>query len=150
VLAAERRASSWSYGWITAFGSGLPWTPRARRELDADLSLVNSERFKWDETTSFSVRWLPPWLGGHSSLGFDVRNLFDHRSEVAATIDGYPQPDINTVYDDYGAYRAETGHSGGAYWNDLDGDGRPGWIAVHDPRLFQVPRSIRLSVGTTF
>jgi hypothetical protein len=131
-------------------GSGLPWTPRARRELDADFSQLNANRFKWDESTSFSTRWWPVWLGGRFVLGFDVRNLFDHRSELAATVDGYPQVEINTIYDDYGAYRTETGHSGGAFWDDVDGDGSPGWIAVHDPRLFQAPRAARLSIGTHF
>jgi hypothetical protein len=138
----------WALAWSTRLGSGLPWTPRARRLPDASDALVNGERFGWDETTSLAARWWPWWLRGAVGVGLEVRNLFDHRSEAAATLDGYPNPEINTVYDDYGAYRTETGHSGGAYWDDVDGDGIPGWVPVHDPRLFQAPRTVRASLST--
>ena len=69
------------------------------------------------------------------------------RGERVATLDGYPHPVINTLYDDYGAYRTETGRSGGAYWFDADGDGAPEWVPVNDPRLFNPPRRLRVSLG---
>jgi FtsP/CotA-like multicopper oxidase with cupredoxin domain len=63
------------------------------------------------------------------------------------TLDGYPNPLINTVYDDYSAYRTETGQGGGAYWVE-PASGAPGyWVPVNDPRLFNPPRAIRASVG---
>src|SRR5262245_52941869 len=151
VLAGERRQpGQWSYGFVAAFGTGLPWTPRPRRELDADLSKVNTGRCKWDQSTSGSARLLPRWCGGAAARGLQFGNLFDHRSETAATVDGYRQHVSNTLYDDYGAYRAEAGHSGGAFWDDIDDDGSPGWIAVHDPRLFQAPRTMRFSIDTSW
>ena len=131
-------------------GTGLPWTPRQRRQVDADQSLVNSERLPWDESTSLSGKLWPRWLARRVSIGVEVRNLFDHRGNLAATIDGYPHPLINTYYDDYGAYRNETGNRGGAYWDDITGDGLPGWVSVNDRRLFQAPRAVRLSLGTVF
>ncbi len=139
----------WSLSWTTLLGSGLPWTPAARRQLDADLSNVNTRRFKWEEWSALSARWTPPRLG-HASLGLEVRNLFDYRSDARATASGYPHFEINTIYDDYGAFRTETGLPGGAYWDDRNGDGLPGWVRVHDPRLANPPRTVRLSLGTAW
>jgi hypothetical protein len=84
------------------------------------------------------------------AVGLDVRNVFDSRWDLTATIDGYPNPDINTFFDDYGAYRTETGLGGGAYYDDLTGDGLPGWVPVNDPRLVAPPRSVRLRVSATW
>jgi hypothetical protein len=55
---------------------------------------------------------------------------------------------INTIYDDYGAFREETGLGGGAFWDDANGDGVPGWARVHDPRLTTPPRTVRLALAT--
>jgi hypothetical protein len=80
-------------------------------------------------------------------FGVEVRNVFDSRYNLAATVDGYPNPVINTIFDDYGAYFTETGNSGGAYWSPQR-DGNPGhWVPVNDPRLFNPPRTVRASVG---
>ncbi len=135
-----------SISWATFVGSGLPWTPRARRQVISDPALENSERLKWEENTSVAVRGDLPWTD-RITLGVEVRNLFDFRSEVAVTADGYPNPQINTLFDDYGAFRTETGRGGGAYWNDTDNDGIPGWIPVHDARLFAPPRTLRMTLN---
>jgi hypothetical protein len=77
----------------------------------------------------------------------DVTNLFDSRFERAVTIDGYPHPLINSYYDDYGAYRTETGQGGGAYWVEPP-DGSPGyWVPVHDARLYNPPRRVRADLS---
>jgi outer membrane receptor protein involved in Fe transport len=131
--------------WTTAVSSPLPWTPKPRREEFTELGLVNSRRLAWSEATHLDLTWTPPRVHG-LFLGLEVRNLFDNRAERAATVDGYPNPVINTLYDDYGAYRTETGLGGGAYWSQLGND--PGhWVPVHDPRLFNPPRAVRMSVG---
>ena len=72
--------------------------------------------------------------------------MFDARYDLSATVNGYPNLQINTLYDDYGAFRTETGLPGGAYWNDRNGDGVPGWVRVFDPRLSGPPRTMRLSL----
>ena len=92
----------------------------------------------------------PRWLGGRVTLGLQILNLLDRQVETATSVDGYPHPVINTIYDDYGAYRTQTGLPGGAWWDDANGDGVPGWIAVNDASLFQAPRTVRLSVGASF
>jgi outer membrane receptor protein involved in Fe transport len=144
LVAMRQLPGHWSVAWATQAGSGLPWTPRERRQVDPSLANVNSMRFPWSELTDVSASWNPPLLDRRLTVGLELRNLFDERIDAASSVDGYPNPEINTVYDDYGAYRTETGNGGGAYWNDLDGDGLPGWIPVGDPRLLLPGRSVRL------
>ena len=127
-------------------GSPLPWTPKPRRQPVSDVSLVNSRRFGWTETTDLDLSVSPPYALG-LTFGFEVRNLFDDRGERAATVDGYPNPIVNTIFDDYGAYRTESGLPGGAYWTN-SGGGR--WVPVHDARLLQPPRTIRACIGRSW
>ena len=134
-----------SVSWATTVGSPLPWTPKQRREAFEDLSVTNSRRLGWTENTDLGLRWTLPRYA--FAVGLDVTNLFDSRFERAVTLDGYPHPLINTYYDDYGAYRTETGRGGGAYWEDRDGDGLPGWIPVNDARLYDAPRRVRANVS---
>lgn len=139
-----RKVPEWTFSWVTRLGSGLPWTPSPRRDFLTDLSLVNSRRLRAEENTSLSIRWGPPFLPTMWHLGFalEVRNLFDSRSDRAATISGYPNPAINTFYDDYGAFRDETGLLGGAYWDESSNS----WVRVFDPRLQNPPRAVRFGV----
>jgi len=130
--------------WSSALGSPLPWTPKPVRQPATDVTLQNSRRLGWSEITHLSASWSPPYVLGFT-FGLEVRNLFNDRSEVTATVDGYPNPVINTFYDDYGAYRTETGLSGGAYQSRAGGT--PHWVPVHDPRLLVTPRTIRFSLG---
>ena len=134
-----------SVSWATTVGSPLPWTPKERRELFEDLSVTNSRRLGWTENTDLGLRWTLP--RSPFAVGLDVTNLFDSRFERAVTIDGYPHPLINTYYDDYGAYRTETGQGGGAYWVQPR-DGSPGyWVPVHDARLYNAPRRVRANLS---
>ena len=133
--------------WSTVAGSGLPWTPAVLRSPPPNLAEVNTRRFKWSESSALRAEWSPARIGRQLTIGCEVRNVFDTRTERATTVNGFPNPFINTIYDDYGAYRTQTGNPGGAYWNDGNADGRSEWNAVHDPRLFSPPRMIRFSVG---
>ena len=133
--------------WSNTVGSPLPWTPKPRRQPFTDPGAVNSRRLDWMETTNVAVSWNVPRARG-LRVGLEAENLFDGHSALAATLDGYPNPTVNTLYDDYSAYRDETGDPGGAYWADGFLGGPPHWVPVHDPRLFQTPRTIRAVVGT--
>jgi outer membrane receptor protein involved in Fe transport len=148
LLAGLRGA--WTVSWVTRVGSGLPWTPSPRRQVLTDLSLVNSRRLGWEENTSLAARWTP-WFGAQRiSFAVEARNLFDFRSERLATLVAYPHPYINTVFDDYGAFRNETGLPGGGYWDSDDPSAPNAWVRVNDPRLFNAPRLVRFSVGASF
>ncbi len=134
----------WTLAWTSSVGSAFPWTPKPFRQPLEDPALINSRRLEWTEATHLSARWSPallPW----ATLGIEIRNAFDHRAEHSATLDGYPSPTVNTTYDDYGAYRTATGLGGGAYWS-TESD-TPQWVPVHDPRLYDEPRTIRASVA---
>lgn len=147
LAAAWRWRDTWSFSWSTIVGSPLPWTPKPRRQTLTDLGVINSERLKWTEGTNVNARWTPSFAHG-LTLGLEARNLFDERSERAVTVDGYPNPVINTVYDDYSAYRTETGRGGGAFWvPSAPGSTTGTWVPVNDARLFAPPRAVRLSVG---
>jgi hypothetical protein len=134
-------------GWSSTVGAPLPWTPKPRRAQLADITKINSRRFGWTELSNLNLRLSPPYALG-LSFGAEVRNVFDNRAERVATVDGYPNPIINSVYDDYGAYRTETGLTGGAFWTN--GGAAPGWVPVNDPRLFNPPRTVRVSVGRSW
>lgn len=136
--------------WSTRIASGRPWTPLYRGlETDtwpflyADQSLLNSRRLAPSENTNLAVRWRPRRLAGATVL-LSVTNLFDNRTANLATLSGFPNPIIGTLYDEYSAHRTETGQGGGAFWTDVNGDGRREWVRVKDPRLSPPPRSLRL------
>ena len=141
-----RSARGWRAGLITIVGSGFPWTPRPTRQVDPDLSDLNSRRLGWSEQTDVQLGYAPPALRGHVTFALEARNLFDFRGERMATIDGYPNPVINTLYDDYGAYRTATGSGGGAFYDDANADGTQEWNPVGDQRLGTPPREVRLSI----
>lgn len=132
--------------WSSRVESPLPWTPKPRRQPPPDVTAVHSRRFGWTATSDVGASWSPPYALG-LVFGLEVRNLFDERGALAATVDGYPNPLINTVFDDYGAHRTETGLGGGAYWTNAGG-GR--WVPVNDPRLARAPRTVRASVGRSW
>jgi hypothetical protein len=110
--------------------------------------MVHSRRLDWATLSDLTARKRLFSSRSPISVGLEVRNVFDFRGPRIVSIDGSPNPVINTAFDDYAAYRTETGRGGGAYWNDRDGDGSPGWVPVGDPRLDLAPRRIRLSVET--
>ena len=141
-----QRPGASSVSWTTLLQSGSPWTPRERRTIETDEVRTNGRRLGWRESSSLALRGqfraLPSlWVG------LDVRNVFDWRGDILATLDGSPHPRVNTLYDDYGAHRTETGLGGGAYYEDVDGDGVPEWVRIHDPRLENPPRSFRFMAG---
>ena len=150
LAAAWPWRNTWWFSWSTIVGSPLPWTPKPRRQALVDLGLINSERLKWTESTNVNAKWTPSFAHG-LTMGLEARNLFDDRSEKAVTVDGYPNPVINTVYDDYSAYRTETGLGGGAFWvPSAPGSTTGTWVPVNDARLFNTPRTVRLSVSANW
>lgn len=150
--AAWRRPHAWTLAWVTQVASGAPWTPAVSYTdpvlgpvFTSDLAAVNSARLPWSEQSSLSARCEPPRLHGLRLL-LEVRNVFDFRGPLLASLPGYPNPVINSLYDEYAGYRTVTGLGGGGFWNDPAGDGRNVWTPVHDPRLDARPRLVRLGI----
>ncbi len=156
AIAASLLTESWrglSLSWSTRVASGLPWTPlyavpgnsSEYPPAYSDELTLNSARLPWNENTNVALRYGSRYLGRFTAM-LSVTNLFANHTDRLATISGYPNPVINTLYDEYGAYRTQTGLGGGAYWNDPDGDGVRQWVPVGDHRLAAPPRAIRLGV----
>jgi hypothetical protein len=86
------------------------------------------------------------------TLFVEARNLLDssNLADLSPNGGGFPNPFINTTGDDYAIYYTETGRAGGAYLQDLNGDGALDWVPVRDPRVFQEGRNVRMGVSMTF
>jgi hypothetical protein len=149
--AVWREPHVFTFAVVTQVSGGPRWTP-TNDTLTAtggppgtapNLKAVNSRQLPGLLRTDLSLRVEPRALRGVRVL-LDVHNLFDYQAEMAASVPGYPNPDINTTRDDYGGYRTLTGRSGGAYWDPRANGGRGGWRQVNDPRLLSQGRSVRL------
>jgi len=57
---------------------------------------------------------------------------------------------VNTAGDDYKIYYTETGRVGGAYLQDVNGDNVLDWVPLHDPRVFEEGRNVRMGISVTF
>ena len=106
---------------------------------------MNTRRLPWNETSTLAMRYTARWLGG-ARVAIDIRNVFAGHVQEDVSVQGFPNPFINSQNDEYAGYRTDTGRNGGGYFNDPDRDGFGQWIAVDDPRLFQRPRAVRLGL----
>jgi hypothetical protein len=80
----------------------------------------------------------------------DARNILNSQNLNSLSFGAFPNPNVNTIGDDYQVYYTETGRAGGAYLKDVDGDGFEDWVPVNDPRVWQEGRMIRIGVGVAF
>jgi hypothetical protein len=71
-------------------------------------------------------------------------------TNIQALDTGGISPFVNTAGRDYQIYYTETGRAGGAYLQDTNGDNVLDWVPLHDPRVFEEGRSVRLGVNVTF
>ena len=80
---------------------------------------------------------------GGGITGLDASNISDLQPRL--------WPDNQISSSSYITYYSETGRAGGAFLTrDLDGDSREDWFPVHDPRVFQQGRVIRVGMGVQF
>jgi len=150
--AVWRAPRVFTLAWITQVASGPRWTPTTSYTgqtsgplVTPDLAAVNSQQLPWTERTDIALRLEPAIFHGARVL-IDVRNLFDERGDDRVSVMGFPNPTINTLRDDYSGYRTETGHGGGAFWDERLNGGAGGWSPVNDPRLFMNPREVRFGI----
>jgi hypothetical protein len=150
--AVWREPHVFTFALVTQFASGPRWTPTVSYTgtpggplVAPDLAAVNSRQLSGSARTDIALRVEPPALHGGRLL-LDVRNLFDARGDVQASVAGFPNPTINSRRDDYAGYRTDTGRGGGAYWDPSLNGGAGGWVPVNDPRLARQPRAVRLGI----
>ncbi len=140
---------NWRVTFVYQFGSGFPYTPRERQERRENPSLVNSMRLPAISTLSMQgERHFRAW-GQSLTVYVQGTNLLDAENIANLQPDLWPPGTINLR--SYEIYYTETHRAGGAFLTqDRDGDGREDWYPVHDPRVFQPGRTIRLGLGVQF
>ena len=145
-----REPGKWGFRTLWTYGSGFPFTPEFRNDRRQDPKLVNSRRQPSKSNLAIDGdKYYKIW-GQNVTLFFDARNVLDVPNINGITQDNFPNPYINTAGDDYAIYYTETGRAGGAYLQDINGDGVPDWVPVQDPRVFEEGRNVRMGVSITF
>ena len=139
----------WRASFVYQFGSGFPYTPHEREERRQNPELINSKRLPSVSTLSMQgERFFRAW-GQNLTLYMQGTNLLDAENISDLEPSLWPEGAINTR--SYNIYYSETGRAGGAFLTqDQDGDGREDWFPVHDPRVFQQGRTIRVGLGVQF
>ncbi len=145
-----RDPGKWGFRMLWLYGSGFPFTPAFRNDRRPDPVLNNSRRLPSQaRLTVDGDKYYKVW-GQNVTLFFDARNVLDAKNISSLETSSYPNPYINTAGSDYRIYYTETGRAGGAYLQDMNGDGILDWVPVNDPRVFDEGRSVRMGVSITF
>jgi len=150
VQAVVRDPGKWGFRMLWLYGSGFPFTPSFRNDRRPDPRLDNSRRLPSSaRLTVDGDKYYKVW-GQNVTLFFDARNVLD--SKNIANLGGLNglNPYVNGAGDDYLIYFTETGRSGGAYLQDVNGDNVLDWVPVRDPRVYEEGRSVRLGASITF
>jgi len=84
------------------------------------------------------------------TLFFDARNVLGAKNINNLSYNVPYNPFVGQSGDEYSIYFTETGRAGGAYLQDTNGDNFLDWVPVHDPRVFQEGRSVRMGLSITF
>jgi outer membrane receptor protein involved in Fe transport len=150
VQAVVRDPGKWGFRMLWQYGSGFPFTPSFRNDRRPDPALNNSRRLpSVARLTIDGDKYYKVW-GQNVTLWFDARNVLNSKniSQPGGLTGGNPY--INGAGDDYLIYFTETGRSGGAYLQDVNGDYLLDWVPVRDPRVYEEGRAVRLGVSVTF
>ncbi len=150
VQTVLRDPGRWGVRMLWTYGSGFPFTPAFRNDRRPDPALENSRRLPSQaRLTLDGDKYYKVW-GQNVTLFFDARNVLNAKNIDNLSVDGFPNPYINTAGDDYTIYYTETGRAGGAYLQDINGDSILDWVPVRDPRVFEEGRNVRMGVSITF
>jgi outer membrane receptor protein involved in Fe transport len=151
VQTSIRYPGRWGMQLQWGYGSGLPFTPQFRNDRRRDPRLENSRRQPSNSRLQISGdRYVRLW-GQSLTLFADARNVLDARNIAALSwSDGF-NPNVDLAGgDDYAVYYSETGRAGGAYLKDVGGDHVLDWVPLHDPRVFEEGRSVRVGLSMRF
>ena len=147
-----RDPGRWGIRMLWVYGSGFPFTPGYRNDRRPDPKLENSRRYPSNSKLDIDGdKYYRVW-GQNVQLFVDARNVLDVRNIEDLEPDNRFNPYINQTQGtgDYRIYYTETGRAGGAYLLDINGDGINDWVPVHDPRVFQEGRNVRMGISITF
>ncbi len=151
LQAVVRDPGKWGFNMLWTYGSGFPFTPTFQNDRRPDPKLENSRRLPPVSNLSLlGDKFFKVW-GQNVTLFVDARNLLDARNLGALDQNLFPNPNVNRDGNsDYLKYYTETGRAGGAYLQDVNGDGRLDWVPVNDPRVFTEGRAVRMGASVTF
>ncbi|HTO89780.1 MAG TPA: TonB-dependent receptor [Candidatus Sulfotelmatobacter sp.] len=146
-----RDPGKWGFRMLWSYGSGFPFTPTFRNDRKPDPSLDNSRRQpSVSRLTVDGDKYYKIW-GQNVTLFFDARNVLNATTILSLTQNSFPNNNVDRAGgSDYLIYYTETGRAGGAYLQDINGDNVDDWVPVHDPRVFDEGRNVRLGVSVSF
>ncbi len=150
IASTIRDPGKWGLRMLWSYGSGFPFTPAFRNDRRPDPALTNSRRLPSQaRLTVDGDKFYKVW-GQNVTLFVDARNLLDATNIQSLGQPGF-SPFVNTAGpSDYTIYYTETGRAGGAYLQDTNGDNVLDWVPLHDPRVFEEGRNVRMGVSVTF
>jgi outer membrane receptor protein involved in Fe transport len=146
-----RDPGKWGFRMLWSYGSGFPFTPTFRNDRKPDPSLDNSRRQpSSSRLTIDGDKYYKVW-GQNVTLFFDARNVLNATTIASLTQNSFPNNNVDRAGgSDYLIYYTETGRAGGAYLQDTNGDNIDDWVPVHDPRVFEEGRNVRLGISVSF
>jgi outer membrane receptor protein involved in Fe transport len=151
LQAVVRDPGKWGFNMLWTYGSGFPFTPTFENDRRPDPRLNNSRRLP--SVSNLAIvgdKFYKVW-GQNVTLFVDARNVLDGKNIANLVVGSFPNPNIDRDgQSDYAKYFTETGRTGGAYLQDVNGDGRLDWVPVHDPSVLAEGRNVRMGVSVTF
>ncbi len=149
VASTIRDPGKWGLRMLWTYGSGFPFTPAFRNDRRPDPALTNSRRQPSQARLTLDADKFYKIWGQSVTVFMDARNVLDADNIQAITLGGR-SPFVNTAGDDYTIYYTETGRTGGAYLQDVNGDNILDWVSLRDPRVFEEGRNVRMGISVTF
>ena len=146
-----RDPGKWGFRILWVYGSGFPFTPTYPNDRRPDPRLSNSRRLPSNSSLTIDGDKFYRIWGQNVTLFFDARNVLNSKNIDSINQGSFPNPFVDTAGgSDYLIYYTQTGRAGGAYQQDVNGDGQIDWVPVNDPRVFEEGRSVRLGLNVTF
>ena len=145
-----RNPGQWGIRLLWQYGSGFPYTPTYNNQRKVDPALVNSRRLPASSALTIDGdKYFKVW-GQNVTMFLEVRNVLNERSIDRLSLSLFPNPFLGQTGDEYLIYYTEVGRAGGAYLHDTNADGVLDWVPVHDPRVFQEGRNVRVGIRLDF
>ena len=151
VSAVVREPGRWGMRVLWTYGSGIPFTPAFRNDRRPDPALTNSRTLPASSRLTIDGdKYYRVW-GQNLTVFFDARNVLDATTIASLVQSSFPNNNVDrSGASDYRIYYTETGRAGGAYLQDVNGDHVDDWVPVHDPRVFDEGRNVRVGVRLAF
>jgi outer membrane receptor protein involved in Fe transport len=152
IASTVRDPGRWGIRMLWTYGSGLPFTPSFRNDRRPDPKLDNTRRLPSRSTLNVDLDKYARVWGQNLTLYVDARNVLNavNIANLSPNDAAFLNPNVNVTGDDYTTYYTETGRAGGGYLSDRNNDGVAEWVPLHDPRVVEEGRAVRLGMAVSF